>query len=168
MTLADLFEMLEMDSPADFEYFEQFAELLECGRDIPFDLFAEVLSGAKQDNLAEFAANYLEEMQNAVPDEYGELALLIENISQQFELIFEGEDESNRQAADELYKLRCWQTEADTVIINGEAMSLMEALAELRVIKLDGSDADCDFSKAMNYELNDLSLSLGRYSKVDL
>ncbi len=34
-----LFRLLEIDTPADLEYFEQLAELIESEEDIPFDLF---------------------------------------------------------------------------------------------------------------------------------
>ena len=57
MTLSELYKKLDMESPADMEYFEQFADLLELEEELPFDLFYMALSEVTAENAGELVEN---------------------------------------------------------------------------------------------------------------
>ncbi|MCR4724147.1 MAG: hypothetical protein K5772_01795, partial [Clostridia bacterium] len=69
MTERELYDLLEIDSPEDVEYFEQLADLLESDEEISEDLFRHALSAIRAENAGEFTENYLKEMTDAIPEE---------------------------------------------------------------------------------------------------
>ena len=50
MTKEELYDLLEIDTPADLEYFEQMADLLETEEEISRDLFRHALSEIRAEN----------------------------------------------------------------------------------------------------------------------
>ena len=64
MTKEELYDLLEIDTPADLEYFEQMADLLETEEEISRDLFRHALSEIRAENAGEFAENYVGELMN--------------------------------------------------------------------------------------------------------
>ena len=43
MNIEEVLELLEINSPDEFEYFEHIAELLECPEDISYEIFHAIL-----------------------------------------------------------------------------------------------------------------------------
>ncbi len=165
----DLFDLLEIDRPEQFEYFEQFAELLECEEDIEFDDMFEALSGAAAENLGEFSENYFEELMNALPDSEQAAFAKLDSIQQRLMLLAADEDDNGRRLfAQELYKFRDWYHEPGSAIVDGLSMSPMEALFECRADKLTGSEHKYDFSGFDRYELEELSMNIGNFSQIDV
>ena len=165
----ELFDILEIDSPDQLEYFEQFAELLENEGEISFDDMYEVLSGAEAENIGEFSENYFEELMNALPD--GEQAAFakLDAIQQRLMLLAAEDDDSARRLfVQEFYKFRDWYHTPGSVIVDGLSMTPMEALFECRADKLTGSEHNYDFSGFDSYELDELSMSVGNFSQIDL
>ena len=170
MTLADLFEMLEMDSPADFEYFEQFADLMESEENIPFDLFYTAISQASSETMTELTGNYMEDLSNALPDDYDELFTIVDSVQQRLLLLCEDLDEgdSRRDYANELYRFRQWYHKNDGAFVDGVPCCVMDAAARARSEKFSGTEHVYDFSPSLGYDLEDLSVGLGSFSKIDL
>ena len=68
LTKEALYELLDIDTPADFQYFENLAALLECEDEIDDQALAQLLEGVDKKTLAELLHNYFEEMtDNYVP-----------------------------------------------------------------------------------------------------
>ena len=170
MTLADLFEMLEMDSPADFEYFEQFADLMESEENIPFDLFYSAISEASPETMTELTGNYMEDLSNALPDDYDELFSIVDSVQQRLLLLCENLDDSDsrRDYANELYRFRQWYHKNDGASVDGIPCCVMDAAARARSEKFSGNEHVYDFSPSLGYDLEDLSVGLGSFSKIDL
>lgn len=165
----DLFDLLEIDRPEQFEYFEQFAELLECEDEIAFEDMYEVLEGASAENLGEFSENYFEELMNALPDSEQAAFAKLDAIQQRLMLLAADEDGSSlRLFVQELYKFRLWYHEPGPATVGGLRMSPMEALLECRAGRLTGMEHECDFSGFDSYELEELSMNLGSFSKIDV
>lgn len=170
MTLADLFEMLDMDTPADFEYFEQFADLMESEEDIPFDLFYSVISEASPETMTELTGNYMEDLSNALPDDYDDLFTIVDSVQQRLLLLCENLDDSDsrRDYANELYRFRRWYHREDGAFVDGKPCCVMDAAARARSEKFSGTEHVYDFSPSLGYELEDLSVGLGSFREINL
>ena len=170
MTLAELYEMLDMDSPADFEYFEQFADLMESEEDIPFDLFYSVISEASPETMTELTGNYMEDLSNSLPDQFEDLFTIVDSVQQRLLLLCENLDSgsSRRDYANELYRFREWYHKADGASVDGAACCVMDAAAGARSEKFSGTEHTYDFTPSLSYDLDDLSVDLGSFSKIDL
>ena len=53
LTKAELYELLDIDVPSDFQYFENLAALLECENEIDSQVLAQLLDGVDKKILAE-------------------------------------------------------------------------------------------------------------------
>ena len=92
MNREELYRLLEIDSPADFDYFEQFADLVETEGDIDEELFCEVLSEVSAASLGEIIENYLEEIGRFLPDGTDDLFTLVDRIEDRLLLLAQGID----------------------------------------------------------------------------
>ena len=170
MTLNELYKMLDMEEPADFEYFEQFADLLETDEDVPFDLFYTALSAVTPENAGELVENYFEDLTKAAPDDENDLVLLIDSVEQNLLLLaadIEDQD-ARRSFAEQLFKFREWYKKSGSAEIEGASASVFEALLQAREDALCGGSHVLDFSGAQGFELDNASYGLGRFSKINI
>ncbi len=170
MTLSELYKALEMESPADLDYFEQLADLMEMDEDIPFDLFYVVLSGLDPEKAGELIENYFEDLTEAAPDDENELVSIIDSVEQNLLLLAADldQDEARRSFAEQLHKFRGWFKAEGKASIDGKPASIFEAVTAAREEKLGGAAHTLDFSEGLDYELDDASYGLGSYRTVDV
>ena len=166
MTKEKLYEMLEIDSPADFEYFEQLAELLETSEEITEDQFMDVLSMVDSETMSELTENYFNELSAHLPDESQDLFALVDSIQQRLLLLCQNLDDGSyrRNLAEELCKFKEWYTEQMKVLVDNEYYTVFEAVTLRREEKLGGQKHRYNFDQALDYQLDELSLNLGRVS----
>ena len=152
------------------EYFEDFADLIENEELADFDVFFEKLEELDPSGSDEIIENYMDEIQNALPDAEQDLYMLIENIKTGLLFLSEGlEDyETRRKFAEELFRFREWYLDESLVEIDGCAGSLFGALINERANRLLNNNSDYDFSKALEYELHDFEMSIGSFDKIDI
>ena len=170
MTKQELYKMLELDSPADLGYFEQMADLLECEEEISFDLFYDVLSLVEADTAASIIENYFEEFSNAIPDDEDDFVVLVDSVKQNLLLGAENLDDGavRREFAEALFTFREWIQKDGGAMIDELPCSVLAAVTEHRTEKLGGKMHRYSFLSVADYELDNISLSLGAYSKVDI
>ncbi len=166
MTKAELYDLLELDTPADFQYFEQFAELLETNQEVTEDQFMDVLSMVDAETMSELVENYFNELSAHLPDESQDLYGLVDSIQQRLKLLAEGIDDGifRRNLAEELCRFKEWYTEQVNVLVDNEYYTVFEAVTLRREEKLGGPKHRYNFDQALNYELSELSMNLGRVS----
>ena len=170
MTKAKLFEILDMEVPEDFAYFEQFADLVECEEEIDEELILKAISGMDGETAAELIENYFEDLTNAAPDDADDLVSLIDSVKQNMLLCTGNLDDINvkGELANQLAAFREW-FHTDGKAKYGELpCSVFYAITEHRGDKLGNAEHKCDFSNALDYDLDNISLNLGAYSKVDI
>ena len=170
MLREELFDLLEIDSPADFDYFEQFADLMETDGDIDEELFYEVLSEVRAASLGEIIENYLEEIGKHLPDGVDDIFTLVDGIEDRLLLLAQGIDHdpsARRALAEELHRFREWYLDPGGALVDGEASSIRDAVTSAREEKLGAAPRRYDFSASLGYELRELSMSLGSYEKID-
>ena len=74
--------MLNIDSPADFQYFEDLAELLECEEEIEEKALAELLEEVDKIVLSDLIYNYFEEITDFLPGDAAETYGVMERVKQ--------------------------------------------------------------------------------------
>ena len=172
MTQRELYELLEIDSPEDVEYFEQLADLLESDEDISEDLFRHALSAIRAENAGEFAENYMAELANAIPEEVSaeDLTEALDAMEQRLLLLAEDlDEEQNRDDfITELFKLRNWLHEEAGALIDGDPCTLLEAFTEMRAEKLGVASHEYGLDRFPDLTPEEISYNLGRFEKIEL
>ena len=172
MTEKDLYDLLEIDSPEDVEYFEQMADLLESDEEIPAELFRHALSRIRAENAGEFAENYLKEMADAIPEgaDAEDLSEALGAIQQRLMLLAEDLDEesSREDFIAELFKLRNWLHEESGAAIDSVPCTLLEAFTEMRAEKLGLGEHTYGLDRFPDLTPEEISYNLGRFEKIEL
>ncbi len=170
MTLAKLFKALDMETPEDMEYFEQFADLMEMDEDIPFDLFYIALSKVDAETAGDLVENYFEDLTTAIPDDANEMVSLVDSVEQNLLLLAADldQDDVRRSFAQQLHKFRVWYQDPEGAEVDGKETSPFLAVLQAREDRLSGESHSIDFPSCADYELDDASYGLGGYSKVDV
>ena len=194
MSLDELLALLDIESPEELVYFEQFADLMEEQEDIPYETLADLAEGMDPDVLHELLGSYFEDVLKAVPDGEDELYTLLINIGNTLqamarggvdgagedadadvgrELELDDEEGGFRVFAEELYKFRSWYLAEEFVYCTDLAdglqreITLFEALTNYRVQSHTGEDFEFDFGGALDYPLEEYIVSLGAIIEDD-
>ena len=172
MTKEELYDLLEIDTPADLEYYEQMADLLETEEEISRDLFRHALSEIRAENAGEFAENYVGELMNAVPDGVPAdgLTEALDAMQQRLMLLAEDLDEAQAREdfAEELYKLRNWLHDEEGVLVDGEPLPMLQAFTEMRAEKLGAASHTYDLERFPELTPEEISYNLGRFEKIEM
>ena len=172
MTKEELYELLEIDTPADLEYFEQLADLLETEEEISESLFRHALSEIRAENAGEFAENYVGELLNALPDGVSaeDLTEALDAMQQRLMLLAEDLEEASAREdfTSELYKLRNWLHAEDGVFVDGERMPMLHAFTEMRAEKLGAASHTYDLDTFPDLTPEEISYNLGRFEKIEM
>ena len=174
MDLEELLEKLDIESPADLVYFEQFADLMESPIDIPFETLSVLVEGMDHSVLAELTSGYFEDILQFVPEGEDEVYTLLYNINTTLQTMAEnGEDETLRLFSEELYKFRSWYLlEPSVLCVNHtegteEEITLFEALTNNRSKNFTDDDFVFDFEGALSYQLDEYIVSLSSLLNED-
>ena len=167
MTREELFELLEIDTSEDFQYFEQFAELVECEDEIEYDDFYEVIFGADADTLAEINENYFTEIEKSFPEDCDDFYEVMQSIwSNLIDLLKNASDETcRREYVNQLYKFHEMYTAPDGASVDGRPCSVMEAIAENRMSAIDHEKHKFDFENCLDYVPDYISMRLGGFEE---
>jgi len=167
MDLEELLAILDIDSPSELVYFEQFADLMEQPQDIPYETLAALIEGMDHEVISEMIEGYFDDIMKFVPDGEGELYTLLQNISTTLvSLAGGGDDDSAHMLAEELYKFRAWYMFESSVLTKELAegtereIPLMEALTAYRVQNFTDDDFLFDFTDALDYHLDEYIVSV--------
>jgi len=167
MKLNDLMELIEIDSPEDFSFFEQFAALMEIDVRIPFDVLYLLFSNVDPHNLAELTESYFQEILDKTPDDEVEFHSLMSAIGQNLaglaSIINRSAERSDglRDYTEEFFRFRNWYLyDSDVVceqILSGNEThtTVFEALVLCRLEELGEERYVYDFSESLDYPLNE-------------
>lgn len=168
MDFDELLELLEIDSPDEFGYFEHFAALVECDEEIPYDLFYRILADVESDTLIDLTDNYFEDVLQEMPDDAIDIYTLLGTIRQA--LVGLAKNSTTREEriayADELYKFRNWyifDSEVHLKRLSDNAkrdVTVSEALSLYRLEKLNEDQYLYDFSDCLDYEIDEYAISI--------
>ena len=167
MDLDELLALLEIDTPDELVFFEQFAELMEDPHDIPFETLMALAEGMDNEVLSELVEGYFEDILKFVPDDDDDLYTLLTNIGTTLSaLALNKEDDADRIFAEELYKFRSWYLFDHCVLCTNisegteREVTVIEALTNYRVQNFTDEDFLFDFSEALDYPLEEYIVSI--------
>ncbi|MDR1272371.1 MAG: hypothetical protein LBK04_05215 [Clostridiales Family XIII bacterium] len=163
MDLDSLLSLLDIDSPDDLVYFEQFAELAENDEDIPPEILQALFLGVDQEAFVGVVEGYFDELLRAVPDGEIDLYTLIQAIRAYLTGIIRSEEgEAFAESfTEEFLKFKSWYKDEARVVCRNNAngaesdQSLMEALTNSLLQGMTDDDYTFDFSETLDYEIDE-------------
>ncbi|MBQ9272831.1 MAG: hypothetical protein IJ227_03825 [Mogibacterium sp.] len=159
-----LYKVLDIDSPDEFQYYENLAALLEEDEYIEDNLIKDLLRSVDKERLAEHFDSYFEDFLRHLPDSETDLYVMIESIGRAFNgLIFRDMSDAEIDAlTSEVSKFRKWYVHDSNAFdrINGSETSVRDARYDIAAAKLLGDRADFDFRKALDYDLEGFSVRI--------
>jgi hypothetical protein len=168
MDFDELLELLEIESPDEFGYFEHFAALVECDEEIPYDLFYRMFADVDSDALIDLTDNYFEEILQNIPEDAIDIYTLLGTIRQA--LVGLAKNSSTREErvafTDELFKFRNWYIFDSIVHLKRfsdnvkKDVTVSEAFSLYRLEKLNEDQYRYDFSDSLDYEIDEYSISI--------
>ena len=163
-----LLQLLDIESPEEFEYFDHLADLMELEEDVDYDGFYQLLSQVTSETMLDLLKNYFTDITEHMPDSTVEIHTLMDEIKKSLLGLARqiDEEEGRRPFVDELYRFRNWYAlEGEVLVKNmdtGERsrVSVSEAIATSRMEALGGDTYDYDFEDCLNYEPEEYSMTI--------
>lgn len=166
MNFEDLMTYLDLEDATEFVYFEAMADLIECEEYIEMEALDRLFQDADPEMIANLIDEYFEDVQNAMPDDCGELYTLLDEIKLCLEgLITNAQSESDvRLFTSEFFRFRGWyseESEVDVISADGECDTkcIRDAITDARMEKLGGEKKEYVFDKALDYQLDSYIMS---------
>ncbi len=170
MNLTELLELIEIDEPADFEYVESFAEIVENDDEIPEEVLCELFRETDPETVSELIDSYFTEIEEIL--ENGDICELLETIKYSLmALIEDGDEQSIYRFGEELARFQIWYSFESQVIARelGEdqerVLCLRDAVTQKRLEKFEGEGYDYDFSECLDYEIEEFILDMAGVSR---
>ncbi len=169
MNKEEFYKKLDLETGDDFQYFENFAQLVENDEEIEADLIYQLLKEIDLKLFQALTKDYFEDLMDNISQDEIDLYNLLETIKRNFigmakESLNEDENAILR-LADELAKFQKWLSVDKNVIWSEDdkitKITLGDALAEIRASKFSISDGEADFSKAMEYSIEEFIMYYG-------
>lgn len=174
MNFKELLDFLQIEEAAEFEYFENFADLMESEDEIEEEALYKLFNECDQENLAEIIENYFEEIMEAIPDDSTDIFTLFETIKMAMLGLLQSADEEVALVhfCEEISNFREWYSKTSVVHcreISGGAikdMPIRDALILARIEKLEGDKYHYDFNDCLDYEMEEYIMSYGDMAKA--
>ncbi len=168
MDFDELLELIEIDSPEEFTDFEHFATLVECDEEIPYDVFYKILADVETEILINMTDDYFEDVLQETPEDGIDIYTLLGTIRQALSGLAKNASSTEDRIAyvDELFKFRNWYIFDSIVHLKRvkdnfkKDVTASEALALYRLEKLSEEQYRYDFSDALDYEIDEYSISI--------
>lgn len=176
MNYDELLELLDIENPDEFQYFEHFADLMECDQPVSYDALFELISQADKVTLAELIENYLDEIADALPDNGTEAYTFLKSVGLSLRGLLkpiadDDEDEySHKQLitfVEELERFRNWYTSGSNVECTRKKdgitkdVTFLEAVVLVRMEKLNEEEYSYGFDDGLDYQLDEYVVSFG-------
>lgn len=168
MDREELYELLDIDEPADFEYFENLAALLECDEYIEFEEIYTLMEGVNMESLVTLIDNYFEEVTDFIPGDSPDVFLILDNVKRSLMGLAKNADQEDNiigNLAEELNRFRVWYSMDSEVMARSIAdgterpYTLRDAIGLARLEKIDGDKYEYDFSACLDYHLDEYIMS---------
>lgn len=172
MEYDELLEMLDITEAEEFQYFEHFADLMECEEHISYDALFELLSRADAHALDEIVENYFDEIANGLPDDSTEAFTFLKSLSMSLRgmlkpVINDDEDADRSMVAfvEEVNRFRAWYMIDSTIECTNretgrtQELTFFEALVLARTEKLSNEETIYNFDDGIDYTLDEYVMS---------
>ena len=180
MEYDELLEMLDITEAEEFQYFEHFADLMECEEHISYDALFELLSRADAHALDEIVENYFDEIANGLPDDSTEAFTFLKSLSMSLRgmlkpVINDDEDADRSMVAfvEEVNRFRAWYMIDSTIECTNretgraQELTFFEALVLARTEKLSNEETIYNFDDGIDYTLDEYVMSFADAFKAE-
>lgn len=157
-----LHEILDIEAPEEFEYYENLAALLEADEHIEVSLIDELLRKIKLDDLQDMFESYFEEFTKVIPDELAEFYVTVETAKK---CILSGFNENKKDddyafLAQSIYDFRNWYVLKTHVrdLDSEIELNVRDARYNLSASRFTGDKCNYDFDGAYEYETEGYSV----------
>lgn len=158
MDKTTFYNILNIDTADEFQYYENLASLLEEDNYIESNLVKDLLKDVDIEVVSESMDTYFEEFLKVIPDEETSLYITVEAIKRAFADMLSECLNSDDIAllADEIVRFRKWYIHDNLAYdrIKKEEVSVRDARYDIQAAKLLGEKSDYDFRNACDYEVN--------------
>lgn len=150
------YNILDIEGPDEFKFYENLSALLEEDEFIEENLIKDLLRDVDKEKLAEHFDSYFEAFLDHLPENETGMYMTVDSIGRVFDgMIYDGmSDEDISALASEISKFRKWYVHDLNVFdrINGSELSVRDARYDIAAAKLLGDEADHDFRLALDYD----------------
>ena len=175
MNFDELLEYLDLEDGRDFEYFESMADMIESEDYIEPEAMYQLFDRADKTMIEELLNDYFEDILEGLPEDSGEIFSLLHQIKLSLTgMISNMEDDTDlRRFAEEFHKFSNWYSRESEVQLkpeDGGAVlyhTVRDAITASRVEKLGGEKYRYDFEKALDYQLDDYTVSFSDLAKTE-
>lgn len=169
MTKKEFYEILDIDSPEDFQYFENLAAFLECDEEPEYEDVACLVKEVDKKTLAQLIGDYFEEISDFIPDSETELYTVFDTVGRSLCGMAKNCDDETTEIKliDEMERFRKWYSQESNAYLTAlgsakeEVMTLRDALVCARLEALGGDKYEYDFSECTEYPLDEYIISFG-------
>jgi len=175
MDLKTLLELLDIDRPEEFEYFENFADLIEMDEEIPQETLYQFLLRAPVKTVGSLVEQYFEDLLEHFPEDELEIYTLMDSIKIALAGFGKYVKDENGLAvyAEELYRFRNWFRFESIVRckdINGNLSEtpLFDAIVLYRSNQMENKNDESfsyEFDDCLDYRLDEYMISLPSFAE---
>ena len=164
MNKDELYQILDIVAPEEFEYYENLAALLEADEIIDAKLILELIKKLNIESLVDMFDSYFEEWNKSIPDDLAELYVTVDTAKRSIMGHFNEEmtDEDYSSLANAIYDFRRWYVTTPHVVDNdtGEEINVRDARYNLSASRYTGEICNYNFNEAYKYEGDSYSMRL--------
>jgi hypothetical protein len=169
-----LYTLTGIRSPEEFHYFENMADLMESEEEITEEELYAFLEELDKAGFADLLSQYFDHIQEWIPDGETDVYTLVENIHHVMAGYLQELEREGLEATDsgevlsilvgEIIRFRRWFLFDDNVVCTNErtadsyAGPVIDALGHARAERLGEDPYHFDFSRALHYELDRLTI----------
>ena len=179
MDFTELLEYLDLESAAEFEYFEAMADLVESEEYIEQEAVYALFEGADETMIPELLEDYFEDILDGLPEDAGEIYSLLHQIKMSLIGLAQNrgqgmDAESDlRRLVDEFCRFRQWYVEESDVELSPDDggpvlhQCLRDAITTSRMQRLGGASYRYSFEDALMYELDSYTMSFAELAAAE-
>ncbi len=158
MTKGEFYAIVGIDSPEEFEYFENMTDMLEAPDQVETELIEELVSGVDTEFFAEMADAFFKDLSKRIPSDLSAIHLNTNIFRDRIISPFSGDMTSSdiEDAANAISSFRKWYTESELVKdrAGDRRLSVMDAVFDLSAAGFTGETYDYDFGDAHDIDLD--------------
>ena len=179
MSYEELLEFLGIENGAEFEYFENMADLMEADEEVSDEALYKIFKQANKSTLLDLLENYFEDLLKSIPDDSTDIFTLIEGVKMSFIGLVEATDSDSDEDetalvhfCDEVNNFKNWysrDSKAECIRLSDgakEILPIRDALVYARLEKLDGEKYQYDFQECMDYSPEEYVLTYGDLARA--
>ena len=156
MNKAEFYNILDIESPEEFTYYENMASLLEEDSYIDVELLRDLINDVDKETFAELLDSYFEEFLRVIPDEYTDMYITVETLKRTMlgALQSEMNELDCAEYAELLEKFRKWYVSDQLVfdLKSGRECCVRDARYDLIAENYTDEEYDFDFRTAYDFD----------------